>query len=376
MSIPFIDLKSQYASLGEDIRQRINQVLDHGRYIMGPEVLELEERLGQLGGTRHVLSCSSGTDALVIALMAYGVGPGDAVFTTPFTFVATAEAIVTLGATPVFVDIDPQTLNLNTAHLEGAIQRVIQEGTHKPRGIIPVDIFGLPADYDVVAECAKRHDLFVLGDGAQSMGSTYHGRPSAACADMWTTSFFPAKPLGCYGDGGAVFTDNDDLIDVCRSIRVHGQGSNKYDTLRAGINGRLDTIQAAVLLAKLPTFPQEIEKRQWAAQRYTEELAGCVRHQIVPEGSLSAWAQYSIMSPHREVIQRALKEAEIPTAIYYSKPLPFQPALSHLHHVAGDFPVAEAASHEVFSLPMHPYLEGAQIKRTAEIIKSAVDEAS
>jgi len=376
VSIPFIDLKSQYASLGEDIRHRINQVLDHGRYIMGPEVLELEERLGQMGGTRHVLSCSSGTDALVIALMAYGVGPGDAVFTTPFTFVATAEAIVTLGATPVFVDIDHQTLNLDTTHLEGAIQRVIQAGTHKPRGIIPVDIFGLPADYDAVAECAKRHDLFVLGDGAQSMGSAYHDRPSASCADLWTTSFFPAKPLGCYGDGGAVFTGYDDLIDVCRSIRIHGQGSNKYDTLRAGINGRLDTLQAAVLLAKLPTFPQEIQKRQWAAQRYTEELAGCVRHQIIPEGYLSAWAQYSIMSPHRKVIQAALAEDGIPTAIYYSKPLPFQPALSHLHHVAGDFPVAEAASLEVFSLPMHPYLEDAQIKRTAEIIKSAVDKAS
>lgn len=375
MSVPFIDLKAQYAVLKEDIRAGIDAVLEHGRYIMGPEVASLEEQLGEMGGTRHVLSCSSGTDALVIALMAYGVQPGDAVFTSPFTFVATAEAIVALGATPVFVDITPHSLNLDPKKLEAAIEEVAQAGRLKPRGVIPVDIFGLPADYDAITPIAKRFDLFVLGDGAQSMGSSLQGRPTPACADMWTTSFFPAKPLGCYGDGGAVFTDDDRLIEICRSIRVHGKGANKYDTVRQGLNGRLDTIQAAVLLAKLPSFPGEIEKRQASADLYTSHLGDSVRYQTAPEGYQSAWAQYSIRSPHREAVQGALKEAGIPTAIYYDRPLPYQPALAHLEHSVGDFPEAEEASATIFSLPMHPFLDPEQVKRTAEVITKTITAA-
>lgn len=372
MSVPFIDLKSQYAELSDSIKSGIEAVLEHGKYIMGPEVLELESQLAAMGSTKHVLSCSSGTDALVIALMAYGVGPGDAVFTTPFTFVATAEAIVTVGATPIFVDIDPNTLNIDTAKLAQAIAAVKTDGKLKARGIMPVDIFGLPADYEAVTQCAKENDLFVIGDGAQSMGSSYHQKPSASCADIWTTSFFPAKPLGCYGDGGAVFTDNDELIEICRSIRVHGKGATKYDTVRLGLNGRLDTIQAAVLLAKLPSFPGEIEKRDAAAKRYTSNLGDSVGFQQIPAGYKSAWAQYSILSPKRSSIQAALQAEGIPTAIYYGKPLHLQPALDHLGHQVGDFPVAEATSEQIFSLPMHPHLQSDQIDRTCDIILQAV----
>jgi len=373
MSVPFIDLKSQYADLSDSIRKGIDAVLDHGKYVMGPEVLELESQLATMGNTKHVLSCSSGTDALVIALMAYGVGPGDAVFTSPFTFVATAEAIVAVGATPVFVDIDENTLNIDTKKLEDAVVRIEEEGNLKARGIMPVDIFGLPADYHAVAECAKRHDLFVIGDGAQSMGSLYKGRPSASYPDVWTTSFFPAKPLGCYGDGGAVFTNSDELIEIFRSIRVHGKGNTKYDTVRQGLNGRLDTIQAAVLLAKLPSFPDEIEKRQAAAERYTSHLGKSVRFQSIPHNYQSAWAQYSIMSPKRDAIMASLKEDGIPTAIYYGKPLHLQPALSHLEHQAGDFPVAEKTSGEIFSLPMHPYITADQIGRTCDTILRTIE---
>ena len=368
MSVPFIDLKSQYQELKDSINQGIDTVLEHGKYIMGPEVLELENQLATMGGTKHVLSCSSGTDALVIALMAHGVGPGDAIFTTPFTFVATAEAIVTLGATPVFVDIDPNTLNIDIQKLSAAVLETQTKGQLTPRGIIPVDIFGLPADYDAVSKCATTHNLFVIGDGAQSMGSSYHTKPSPSCAEMWTTSFFPAKPLGCYGDGGAIFTDDDSLIEICRSIRVHGKGTTKYDTVRLGLNGRLDTIQAAILLAKLPHFPGEIEKRQVAAERYTSNLTDQVRFQEIPPGYQSAWAQFSILSRHREAIQAALQTEGIPSAIYYKKPLHLQPALSHLEHALGDFPVAESASTQIFSLPMHPYLRPDQIDKTSEII--------
>ncbi len=273
--LDFIDLKSQQQKISDRLAQNLQRVLAHGQYIMGPEVNELETRLAAYVGVKHAISCSSGTDALLMPLMAYGVGPGDAIFTTPFTFIATAEVIQLLGATPVFVDIDPQTFNLDPESLAEAVGSLGQNpGTAhlKPKGIIPVDLFGQPADYDRINAIARDHGLFVLEDAAQSFGGTYKGRRAGALAEVAATSFFPAKPLGCYGDGGAIFTDDDGLAEVLRSIRVHGQGKDKYENVRIGLNGRLDTLQAAVLLAKLEIFDQEVVDRQRVARQYGEAL--------------------------------------------------------------------------------------------------------
>ena len=271
----FIDLKSQQQRISASLAENIQRVLAHGQYVMGPEVQELETRLAAYVGVKHAISCSSGTDALLMSLMAYGVGPGDAVFTTPFTFIATAEVIQLLGATPVFVDIDPKTFNLDPEALAESVSRLGQNpGTAhlKPKGIIPVDLFGQPADYDRIHTIAQGQGLFVLEDAAQSFGATYKGRRAGALSAMAATSFFPAKPLGCYGDGGAVFTDDDGLAEILRSIRVHGQGKHKYEHVRIGLTGRLDTLQAAVLLAKLEIFDQEVTARQRVAQHYSEAL--------------------------------------------------------------------------------------------------------
>ena len=349
---------------------------------MGPEVGELEKNLAAFAGVKHAIACSSGTDALLMPLMAYEVGPGDAVFTSPFTFIATAEVISLLGATPIFVDIDPMTYNMDPAKLELAIRAVKENDPSlyplpsasdlRPRGIIAVDLFGLPADYEGINTIAKREGLFVLEDAAQSFGATYHGKKTGALADVAATSFFPAKPLGCYGDGGAVLTDNEELADMMRSIRVHGQGKNKYDNVRIGINGRMDTLQAAVLLEKLGIFPGEIEARNRAAEVYSEGLGKTVKVPDIPQGSTSVWAQYSILSEARGALQETLKAADIPTAIYYPKPLHLQEAFLSLGYKKGDFPVSEKTSREIFSLPMHPYLGDEVIKRIVSIIKSAV----
>jgi UDP-2-acetamido-2-deoxy-ribo-hexuluronate aminotransferase len=326
----------------------------------------LESRLAEYVGVKHAITCSSGTDALLMPLLAYGVGPGDAIFTTPFTFIATAEVIQILRATPVFVDIDPKTFNISPDALAQAIDNLSgnpKTAHMRPRGVIPVDLFGQPADYDRINAVARYHGMFVLEDAAQSFGATYKGRRAGALAEVAATSFFPAKPLGCFGDGGAIFTDDDELAGVLRSIRVHGQGMHKYDNVRIGINGRLDTLQAAILLEKLAIFDDEVEKRQEVAYRYHRTLQAVVEVPYVSPDSTSVWAQYSVVSQDRAQLQQKLKDAGIPTAVYYPLPLHLQGAFRHLGHQAGDFPVSENVSQSIFSLPMHPYLNRADQER-------------
>ncbi|RZB31143.1 MAG: hypothetical protein SRB2_04668 [Desulfobacteraceae bacterium Eth-SRB2] len=385
----FIDLKAQQNLIKDNIDTNIRQVLDHGQYIMGPEVGELEHRLAQYVGTGHSVDCSSGTDALLLALMAYGVGPGDAIFTTPFTFIATAEVISVLGATPVFVDIDSQTFNIDSEHLSRAVSAINKNDrsiyplplAHSPtsltpKGIIAVDLFGLPADYDRINALAQDHGLFVIEDAAQSFGALYKGKPACSLSQIACTSFFPAKPLGCYGDGGMCFTDDDDLSEAVRYIRVHGKGTHKYDNARVGINGRLDTLQAAILLAKIDIFPEEIELRQKVAQCYNDLLSSSsgIRVPQSFNGKQSVWAQYSILAwdeNHRSNLQQALKEQNIPTAIYYPKPLHLQTAFSYLGYEPGDFPVSENCAQRIFSIPMHPYLEIKDQEIIAKTISSS-----
>ncbi len=384
----FIDLAAQQRRIRQTIEKNILTVLDHGIYIMGPEITELEKRLGAYTGVRHALGCSSGTDALLMALMAYEVGPGDAVLTTPFTFIATAEVIRLLGATPVFVDIDPATFNMDPGRLRTAIEALKTDaaqnhplpsnaggGKLTPRGIIPVDLFGLPADYDAISKVAEKYGLFVIEDAAQSFGAEYHGRKTCSLAPVGCTSFFPAKPLGCYGDGGAVFTDDEDLLDKMLSVRVHGQGQDRYDNIRIGINGRLDAIQAAVLLAKLDIFPEEVVLRQQAADRYGALLAGIsdLTLPAVPENYTSVWAQYSILAKdetHRSHLLAGLKAADIPTAVYYPKPLHMQTAFTGLGYQPGDFPASEDCARRIFSLPMHPYLRKADQERVTQVLSA------
>jgi len=369
MNIPFIDLKAQFGELEQEIRARIDRVLEHGQFIMGPEISELESELTRFVGVEHVVSCASGTDALLMPLMAYGVGPGDAIFTTPFTFVATAEVISLVGATPVFVDIDPRTFNIDAEKLAAAIESTDAAGKLKPRGVITVDLFGLPADHDSVASIADARGLFVLEDAAQSFGGSYHGRKAGGLGHVAATSFFPAKPLGCYGDGGAIFTNDSELAESLKSIRIHGQGVDKYNNVRIGINGRLDTLQAAILLPKLKAFPGELAARQRVAERYSAGLGNVVDVPFIPEGYTSAWAQYSVLSDNRAHVLEALKEAGIPTAIYYPKPLHMQTAYADLGYRKGEFPVSEHSASRIFSLPMHPYLD-------EETQRSIIDEVT
>ena len=386
----FIDLKTQQKRIKETLDANIQKVLAHGQYIMGPEVRELEEKLGAYVGAKHAIGCASGTDALLMALMACGVGPGDAIFTSPFTFIATAEVITLLGATPVFVDIDPKTYNIDPAKLALAIEAVkandpsshplplnsvlsTQHSALIPKGVIPVDLFGLPADYDAINAIAKDHGLFVIEDAAQSFGAEYKGKKACSLADIACTSFFPAKPLGCYGDGGMCFTDDDQLAQMMESIRVHGKGSDKYDNIRIGINGRLDTLQAAILLSKFAVFADEVTLRQEAAARYNRLLqeGAEVETPQTPAGCHSVWAQYSVLAKdgdHRSTLQKRLHAGKIPTAIYYPKPLHRQTAFAFLGYGPGAFPVSEDAASRIFSLPMHPYLTEQQQARIVEAI--------
>ena len=373
-NIDFIDLKTQQAKIAPQLRERLERVLSHGKYIMGPEIKELEDRLAAYVGVKHVVTCSSGTDALLMPLLAYGVGPGDAIFTTPFTFIATAEVIQLLGATSVFVDIDPKTFNIDPVALKQAIAGLNQNPkttSLKPKGIIPVDLFGQPAEYETINALARQHNMFVLEDAAQSFGGTYKGKKACSLADVAATSFFPAKPLGGYGDGGAIFTDDDELAAVLRSIRVHGQGSDKYDNIRIGLNGRLDTLQAAIVLAKMDIFDQEVEARQIVAGRYSQGLQDVVEVPYVAPHCTSIWAQYSVLSDQRQVLQDRLKTAGIPTAVYYPLPLHLQGAFTHLGYQPGDFPISEKASQRIFSLPMHPYLEATQQDVIIRTLQSA-----
>ncbi|MCX7817504.1 MAG: DegT/DnrJ/EryC1/StrS family aminotransferase [Syntrophales bacterium] len=376
----FIDLKTQQKRIREKIDERIRTVLSHGQYIMGPEVKELEDKLAQFVGVKHAIGCASGTDALLLSLMAFQIGPGDAVFTTPFTFVATAEAIALLGATPIFVDIDPVTYNIDPVHLEAAIAAVSQKNRKiyplprncnvsqlSARAVVVVDLFGLPAYYHQIEPLARKEGLVLIEDAAQSFGAECFGRKACSFGHIACTSFFPAKPLGGYGDGGMCFTDDDHLVHILRSLRVHGQGTDRYEHIRLGINARLDTLQAAILLAKFEIFPEEIEMRQMVAARYLASLAGSrLTLPHIPAHFKSAWAQFSVLaenSSHRREIQDYLASQGIPTAIHYPLPLHLQAAFSYLGYERGDFPVAEDVATRIFSLPMHPYLTDAEQKK-------------
>lgn len=362
----FIDLKTQYARQKELIDHRIHAVLDHGQYIMGPEVAELEEQLAAWTNSRACIACSSGTDALLIALMALGIGAGDEVVTTSFSFIATLEVITLVGAAPVLVDIDPLTYNLDARGLEAAI-------TARTRAILPVSLYGQCADMDTIQEIADRHLLPVIEDAAQSFGATYKKRSSCNLSTIGCTSFFPSKPLGCYGDGGACFTNDEELAARMRQIRVHGQ-RQRYLHTRIGINGRLDTVQAAVLLAKLETFAEEREARGEAAYRYDRLLDGVAQTPVIAPENTSAYAQYTIRVQDRAAVQEALRVKGIPTAVHYPLPLHLQPVCTSWEAAHRSLPHAEEASQQVLSLPMHPYLSESDQRRVAEAIAGALAE--
>ena len=371
--IPFVDLKMQFKHLEPEIRSAIERVLVHGQYIMGPEVFQFEEMLADYCKVKHAITCSSGTDALLMGLMAQNVGPGDAVFTSPFTFFATVEAISLTGATPVFVDIEPSVYNLDCNKLDQAIQNTAKNTNLNPKAIIPVDLFGQPVDYDEIIEVAQKHDLFVLSDAAQSFGASYKGNKVGGITQMTATSFFPAKPLGAYGDGGAVLTNDDETADILRSIRVHGQdGENKYANTRIGLTARLDTIQAAVLIEKLKVLDSEIENRNRVARQYDQQLNKYAGLPYVKPERVSAWAQYSILVPNPDELASTLRDNEIPTARYYPIPMHLQNALANQNYKKGDFPISEDTATKIISLPMHPYLDEAQINTISAVIENAV----
>ena len=358
--IPFIDLNAQQNLIRPQIDAAIKRVLDHGNYIMGPEVDELEKELAHFCGAKHAITCSSGTDALVLALMAKDVRPGDAVFLPSFTFAATAEAVAFLGATPIFLDSCTDTYNLDPKSLEQAIENAKKTDLNLV-GIIAVDLFGLPADYDSIQAIADEHRLWILADAAQSFGAMHHGKKVGTLAEITTTSFFPAKPLGCYGDGGAILTDNDELAEIIKSLRVHGKGADKYDNVRIGLNARLDTFHAAILLEKLKIFPDELKARQQTAKKYNEALKHVVNAPVISDSVTSAWAQYTITLPQdidRDDLQSKLKEAGIPSVVYYVKPLHLQTAYKDYPTATGAIlPVCEVLSGTVLSLPMSGYVK-------------------
>ena len=357
----FIDLAAQYQYLKAKIDTRIQRVLDHGQYIMGPEVGELEEQLANYVGVKHAITCANGTDALTLAMMVLDVKQGDAMFCPTFTFFATAETIAFQHATPILVDSDAATFNLCPADLERRIIKVISEGKLKPKAIVAVDLFGLPADYPAIVAIAKKYDLKIIEDAAQGFGGEINGQRAGSFGDIATTSFFPAKPLGCYGDGGAIFTNNDDYAALLRSYRVHGKGSDKYDNVRIGMNSRLDTIQAAILLEKLAAFPDELRQRNRAAKNYETALAGRYQTPVTPDGYLSSWAQYTLVDENRDAIMADYKTKGIPTVIYYGICMHQQTAFKDLGYSDTEFPVASRLARQVFSLPMHGYLEVDQL---------------
>lgn len=356
----FIDLKTQYQKLEENINQRIKKVLDHGQYIMGPEVAELEEKLAAYVGVKYCIGVANGTDALMIAMMALNIQPGDEVITTPFTFISTGEMIALLGAKPVFVDIDPKTYNIDPNKIEAAI-------TSKTKAIMPVSLYGQCAEFDAINAIADKYNLAVIEDGAQSFGATYKGKKSCGLSTIGCTSFFPSKPLGCYGDGGACFTDDDGLATNMRQIRIHGQ-DKRYHHRILGVNGRLDTLQAAILLAKFDVFPQEVEDRIRIGGHYTELLKDKAITPYIEPYNTSVYAQYTVQVENREELQEKLKAAGIPTAVHYPIPLHLQPAFADMQQREGSFPFAEKAGKGVMSLPMHPYLTKTEQKHIAETL--------
>lgn len=359
----FIDLKAQYRRLESSIQARVTRVLSSSQFIMGAEIEELEHALATRIGSRHCITCASGTDALLLALMALGIGSGDEVITSPFSFIANAEMIALLGAVPVFVDIDPRTYNLDPNLVERAI-------TSRTRAIMPVALYGQCADMDEIGAIAAAHNLPVIEDGAQSYGATYKGRSSCNLSAIGCTSFFPSKPLGCYGDGGACFTNDDELATAMSEIRNHGQ-ERRYHHRRIGLNSRFDTLQAAVLLAKLEVFDEELQRRNEFASRYSALLKDILEPPYIKEGNVSVWAQYTIEVEQRDEVQQALAKKGIPTAVHYPMPIHLQPAFSYLQIDRGSFSASERASERVLSLPMHPYLTNSEIEHVASALQIA-----
>ena len=368
----FRDLKAQYRALKPQLDKAMQTVLDDCNFISGRQVKELEECLAEYVGVKHCVSCANGTDALTIPLMAWGIKAGDAVFVPDFTFFATGEVVSLVGASPVFVDVEPDTFNIDPTKLEAAIVRILNEGTLKPQVIIPVDLFGLPANYPEIEQVATKYDLLVLEDGAQGFGGMLNGRRACDFGQVAGTSFFPAKPLGCYGDGGAIFTDCDEMAAVMRSIGIHGKGNSRYDNVRIGMNSRLDTLQAAVLQVKLQAFKDyELEQINQAAQAYTEALKDVVKTPVVPEGYYSSWAQYSIQlenKEQRDKLQEELKEKGIPSMVYYSKPMHRQTAFAGMQFNEDEFPVCNQLCDTVLSLPIHPYITEEEQARVIDVV--------
>ncbi|MFW6004969.1 MAG: DegT/DnrJ/EryC1/StrS family aminotransferase [Desulfonatronovibrionaceae bacterium] len=396
MNIPFIDLKTQYRTIQDKIRAGLDTVLEHGRYIMGPEIQELEERLAGFCGQKHAVACSSGTDALIMALMALDIRQGDAVLTTPFTFFATAEAIAFIGAVPVFVDIEEHSFNISPDLLEKTLHRMLDQAAgpavpgagntsmmgHRvpdrpvPKAVISVDLFGLPCNYSALEKICQKYGLRLIVDAAQSLGAVYQGKSTCALGDAACTSFFPAKPLGCYGDGGMCFTRDLELNNRLRSLRMHGQGKSRHESVRLGLNARMDSIQAAVLLAKLEIFEHELDLRRQKAALYNSLLQdkGGITVPWIPWDMQSAWAQYSILTndqKHREAVFQNLDQAGIPWAVYYPVPLHLQQSLAYLGYEEGSFPVCENISRRILSLPMHPYLTQEQQESIASSVVPA-----
>jgi len=374
-SIPFIDLQTQRLRLGASLSHAIEAAVEGGQWVMGPQVRALEEQLAEFAGVKHAIACANGTDALMIVLRAWDVGPGDAVFVPAFTFAASAEVVALVGASPVFVDVHEDTFNMCPQSLESAIALVRTEGRLRPRVVMPVDLFGQPADYRVLEPIVAREKLLMLCDTAQAFGATLDGRSTANIGDAAATSFFPAKPLGCFGDGGCTFTNDDGLDDLLRSIRIHGQGTDKYENVRIGVNSRLDTIQAAILIEKLTIFQDEIGSRERIARRYSDALSRSNRIRVprVIEGAQSTWAQYTIEVPDRDRVQQELKAKGIPTAIYYPIPLSAQKGYQGFPSVP--VPVSERLSKSVISLPMHPYLDEATQDRIVAAVLESVGSA-
>ena len=362
MNIDFANLQLQYQKYKVDIDANIQAVLNKSNYVMGEEVYELERVLEGFTGAKHAITCSSGTDALLLAMMAMDIQPDDEIITTPFTFIATAETIALMKAKPVFVDIEPDTFNIDANLIEAAI-------TDKTKAIMPVSLYGQPADMDTIQAIADKHNLKVIIDGAQSFGSTYNDKTDSNLGDISTTSFFPAKPLGCYGDGGAIFTNNDEYAKTIKMMRVHGQ-NKRYHHKYIGMAGRLDTIQAAVLLAKLSHYPQELADRQQVAQRYTDILSDRLQTPIIKSNRSSAWAQYTVRVNNRNALQAKLKDNGIPTAVHYPMPLHLQECFQYLNCKQGDFPISEKASNEVMSLPMNPFLVEEEVQYISEMLNS------
>ncbi len=372
----FRNLKKQYEVLKQKMDEAIGQVLEASSYISGRQVAELEEELARYVGVKHCITCANGTDALTLALMAWGIGKGDAVFVPDFTFFSSAETVAYAGATPVFTDILEDTFNMDPESLERAVQAVLAEGKLKPRAVVTVDLFGLPADYDRIRRIADQYGLYILEDAAQGFGGSYDGKRAGSFGDIATTSFFPAKPLGCYGDGGAVFTDCDEWASLLRSLRIHGKGSDKYDNVRIGMNSRLDTLQAAVLQVKLEAFrAYELQDTDRIASRYAEGLKDCVKVPSVPSGYGSGWAQYSILlrdEKERAEVQAYLKEHDVPTMIYYQKGMHQQTAFQECSLYGEHFPVTEQVCRRVLALPLSPYLTEEEQQKVIRLIREKI----